>query len=230
LRRRGLWLLVAGSWLAFTALVMTLFVLSPHGLATVPGWRDIVRYNPLVSFPEFILGMALGLLFTRYGVDALPPLRRSSGPVFDALIVSALVVFGALLLAAARLNVPTLLVDTLAPVSAPPLAAIILLLAFQRGVIAALLSHPLVVWLGEISYGVYILHEPVWDLARVPLWVWLNAASLAITHHPADNLALFLAYTLVVIAIAGLSFQFLERPVRRAIRARWGQRAEIRAD
>ena len=53
LRRRGLWLLFIGSWLLFGAICLTLQALSDHGFDSLLGWRDIVRYNPAISFPEF---------------------------------------------------------------------------------------------------------------------------------------------------------------------------------
>jgi peptidoglycan/LPS O-acetylase OafA/YrhL len=223
LRRRGLWLLFFATWLVFIGIDVGLVILTRHGFMSFPGWRDIARYNPLVSFPEFIAGMALGLLFTRYGRDALPLLRRFSAPAFDALLVATLVVFGVLLLVADRLGIHGGLVDTLGPASLPPMAAIIFLLAFQRGVIVKLLSHPLMVWLGEISYAIYILHKPVWFLLYKPLWAALSAVSLAAVGHVPDNLVFYIAFSILVIIISGLSFQFLERPLRRAIRLRWGR-------
>jgi peptidoglycan/LPS O-acetylase OafA/YrhL len=225
LDRRGLWLAVAGSWLAFMALDGSLALVAHQGYETLPGFRDIVRYNPLVSFPEFVAGAALGLLFTRYGFEALPPLRRlasPASPAFDALIAGALILFGVMIGVADRLGVHGATVDTLAPFSLPLLAGIILLLAFQRGWIARALGLPFIVWLGEVSYAIYILHKAVWTLLYQPLWAALRAVSLALTGREPGNLALFLAFAVVVITIAGLSFRFLERPLRRWIRARWG--------
>lgn len=225
-RRRGLWLLFIASWLALMVMDVGLTLAAQGELLRLPYFRQIARYNPLVSFPEFIAGMALGLLFTHYGRGALPLLRRFSAPVFDALLVGMLAAFGILLLVADRLGVRGELantVDTLAAFSLPLLAAIIFLLAFQRGVVVKLLSYPLMVWLGEISYAIYILHKPVWFLLGAPLWALLSAISLATTRHVPSDLAFFVAFSILVIIISGLSFQFLERPLRRAIRLRWGQ-------
>ncbi|HEU0026724.1 MAG TPA: acyltransferase [Ktedonobacterales bacterium] len=223
LRRRGLWLLFFASWLVFIGIDLGLVMMTRNGFTSLPGWRDIARYDPLVSFPEFIAGMALGLLFTRYGASALPLLRRLTAPLFDVLIIVTLAAYVGVLFVAARLDIRSTWVDALAPVSLPPLAAIILLLAFQRGMIVKLLSHPLIVWLGEISYAVYILHKPVWYLLSAPLWTLLSAISMATVGHVPSNTALIIAFTVLVVLIAGLSFQFLERPLRRAIRARWGR-------
>ena len=225
LRRRGLWLLFAGSWLFFGAVCLMLQALSDQGFDTLLGWRDIVRYNPAISFPEFIAGMALGLLFTRYGAAALPWLRGLRGWAFDALIASALALFACVMLAIYNLGLANSPVDIAAPFALPLLAGLILLLACQRGAVAWLLSTPTLVWLGEISYAVYILHKPLWSLLSGPLWTALNPLSLALTRRPADNLALLLAFTALAVACAGLSFQFMERPLRRWIRRRWAEPA-----
>ena len=223
LRRRGLWLVLIGSWLLFGALDLTLQTLSEHGFSTLLGWRDIVRYNPAVSFPEFVAGMALGLLFTRSGAKAL---QRLSGWAIDALLIVALALLVLALAAIDSLGLANAPVDIGAPFVLPLLATMILLLAFQRGALAWALSTPLAVWLGEISYAMYILHKPLWALLSGPLWALVDGLSLAITRRPADNLALLAAFSALIVACAGLSFRFFERPLRRWIRARWGQPAQ----
>src|SRR5579884_1958186 len=66
LRGRGLALLAAGSWLAFALVTAILFMIGNQvGVAAFERWRDVVRYNPLVSLPVFTTGMALGLLARR---------------------------------------------------------------------------------------------------------------------------------------------------------------------
>src|SRR5207248_4762379 len=62
LNRRDLWRAGALTWAAFAAIIL---VLALFGLrfATLWWWGDFVRYNPLVSLPEFIVGMVLGVLF-----------------------------------------------------------------------------------------------------------------------------------------------------------------------
>ena len=68
-------------------------------------------------------------------------------------------------------------------------------------------------WLGEISYGVYIVHWPVWFL--------LSALAASALHLSANNPVLFVAYLALVLIVAGASFVYLERPARRFIRDRW---------
>lgn len=223
LRRKGLWRLLLAGWIWFVATDAALVLIDFTGLIRGPGWNSFERYSPLASFPEFIAGMALGLLFVRYGADALPLLRRLSAPHFDGLIVVALLGFGVVLEVTSKLGVYGSGVDVLAPLALPALTAIIFLLAFQRGLVARFLSLPLLVWLGEISYAIYILHKPIWFLLGAPLWQALDGASLATIGLIPDNLVFFAAFAALVILVSGLSFAFLERPLRRAIRQRWGQ-------
>ncbi|HEU0026726.1 MAG TPA: acyltransferase [Ktedonobacterales bacterium] len=227
LRRNQLWLLFVGSWLALIALDGALVLAAKDGFAALPFFRSVVRYNPVVSLPVFIAGMALGLLFTRYGREALPLLRRISGPMCDVLIIGALFVFGMAILVANRLGISGSIVDTLAPASLPSMAVIIFLLAFQRGVIAWFLSRPVIVWLGEISYAVYILHDPLWAVLGNPLWLALRSASMTLMGVAPGDIALFVAYSALVVVIAGMSFQFFERPLRRAIRMQWGRPRKV---
>jgi peptidoglycan/LPS O-acetylase OafA/YrhL len=105
-------------------------------------------------------------------------------------------------------------VDGVAAIALPFLGILVYLLAFRRGIIACALSHPVLVWLGEISYAVYILHEPLWHLLS-------GFAAMTLHLAPEDGI-LFPVYLVLVVAVSGLSFQYLERPARRAIRRRWG--------
>jgi peptidoglycan/LPS O-acetylase OafA/YrhL len=67
--------------------------------------------------------------------------------------------------------------------------------------IAQVLSLPAVRHLGAISYGVYLFH---W-----PLFLWLDGARTGL-----EGWALFAVRLAVTLAVAELSFRFIERPVR----------------
>ena len=68
------------------------------------------------------------------------------------------------------------------------------------GVVAALLSRPLLVAVGRRSYGLYLYHWPVFVLGReLPLPPWkINLLGL-----------------LVTVAVAEASYRWIETPVRR---------------
>ena len=99
LSRRGLWRVVAGAWAVFAAIILVLYLLGLH-YATLWWWGDFVRYNPLVSLPEFLVGMTLGLLFVRSeGVLGLD--RWSDRGLNRAIAVVATLLLALLLIASA---------------------------------------------------------------------------------------------------------------------------------
>ncbi len=87
-----------------------------------------------------------------------------------------------------------------------PLLFIIVILGFSQGVIAAILGSKLFVALGEVSYGIYILHFPVWD--------WLNLFGIT---HVFSGWSLLFPYLTILLTISALSYYFIERPLRRKI-------------
>jgi peptidoglycan/LPS O-acetylase OafA/YrhL len=210
LSRRGLWRVVVGAWAVFAAIILVLYLLGLH-YATLWWWGDFVRYNPLVSLPEFIVGMTLGLLFVRS--DGVSGLHRWSDRGLNRAIAVVATLLLALLLIASATRYSTGDLDSMAVFALPFLATLIGLLAFGRGVISRALAHPRMLWLGEISYGVYIVHWPVWFL--------LSALAVSGLHLSVNSPVLFLVYLALTPIVAGVSFVYLERPARRFIRDRW---------
>ena len=74
------------------------------------------------------------------------------------------------------------------------------------GVLRAAFSTPPLVWLGRISYGVYVFHWPVFVLA--------SGRALHLSGWP-----LFAVRIAITLAIATVSYWALERPVRRSRRS-----------
>jgi peptidoglycan/LPS O-acetylase OafA/YrhL len=207
----ALWRAVLATWAAF-ALLLTLLWLSEPRYSVLWWWSSAVRYNPLVSLPEFIVGMALGLLFLR-GDLAWTRLRNWSDRQFDWAIGVVGALFVAFLLVTALQGYNAGAIDSMAVLALPFFTALIALLAFGRGSVAHALARPRMLWLGEISYGIYIIHGPIWLL--------LSGFVIVTLHTQPSNFALFLAFLTLTVAVAGLSFTYLERPARRYIRARW---------
>ena len=174
-------------------------------------WLKFLKYNPLARLPEFLLGVALGRLFVA---------RMSTTPAgYTASITnSARLSVVALVGSVCALSyVPTML----GPGSALPylllhnglvdplFALLIYSLAVGEGPLAAVLSLPAMVVLGEASYALYILHIPLWD--------WMSYA-LSRLHMAPGFVAVSLLHLGVAIGLSILTLRLVEQPARRALR------------
>jgi peptidoglycan/LPS O-acetylase OafA/YrhL len=96
-------------------------------------------------------------------------------------------------------------VDAIGRSAAGALIAVVLIVALEAadgGLVKAVLSTELVVYLGTISYGIYLWHWPV-ILVMQQLWHLGTVQTIAVV-------------CLVSTGLASASFQLLERPVRSA--------------
>ncbi|MDX1885123.1 acyltransferase family protein [Mycolicibacterium sp. 120270] len=72
----------------------------------------------------------------------------------------------------------------------------------QRGLVARVLAFPPLVWLGVISYGVYLWHWPI--------FLALNGERTGLT-----GLPLFAIRAVATVAVAAISWWLIERPIKR---------------
>ncbi len=144
---------------------------------------DILRFNPLARLPEFLMGVCFAIRFAK-------------GPLNLSPIVPAALALG-LILAGAHL-IPRFV---FAAVLAPLFGLLIVCLA-SRG--QFLLSLPLMVKGGEISYAVYLLHAPIAHYLNV---FWKGSAYLVVPF-----------YLFVTILVSWATFELIEEPCRKLIR------------
>ena len=97
------------------------------------------------------------------------------------------------------------------------LALTILGTAMSRGSWARALGSGPLLWLGEVSYSVYMVHFPVLIVVR-RFWERLGFAEWG----AAGKASAFLATDLLVVALAAALFYLVERPVRTRLRDRMG--------
>jgi peptidoglycan/LPS O-acetylase OafA/YrhL len=88
-------------------------------------------------------------------------------------------------------------------------ALLIYSLASGEGPLAAVLSVPVMVVLGEASYALYILHIPLWD--------WMTYA-LRRLHMAPGFVAVSLLHLGVAMGLSILTLRVVEQPARRALR------------
>ena len=170
----------------------------------LPGSNDTARklfymYFPVFRLPEFMFGMALGILFGRSAPVELA-MRRCMifvgcvGFIFGFVIVAPLV--------PEEMMGNGLLI--------PFLGLVLVGLAHSP---SRLLNHRMFVQLGDASYSLYLLH--------IPLWTWMAKTDIYLWHwrvqYPKQ---FFFVYVALVIAASLMSLHLIETPARVAIR-RW---------
>ena len=186
---------MAAAWIA--SVVPTLLFPHPTGALT----RFLFAF-PLIRFPEFLFGMLLGKWFlARRPMSA----RASAWAAAGALSAWAavLAVIG---------NVPRAVVHngTLAPVFAVLLVA----LASDGGVVATVLSRPVLQRLGNAGIAIFLLH--------LPLVAWIEAAGWYPASSTAASAAVYVAYLAGTLALSVLATERFVTPVSKWARRRFG--------
>jgi peptidoglycan/LPS O-acetylase OafA/YrhL len=201
------------------ACVGTLFSfdwLLPHlpqrgALWGIPG-QWLWRCTPIYNFPMFLLGVALGRVFL------LQLLQRPESPTP---------------LHRARLNAGSTLVSALtllffasgwsrqvAPfatgLSVALFALLIYLLAFGRGPVAAILSRPTLTRLGDASFALYLLENP--------LKVYLQQVYSKVLGVNVESLAFYGPLLVVAISVSLLVHRAFELPAKTKLQAFFARR------
>ncbi len=153
---------------------------------------SITLYQPLLHLPSFALGICLAKWQLSATLDRHPP---AAGHIYLVLACSLAIFLFVLY------GRPLAYVSLQDGLLAPLFAALIWALSYPHTRLSRWLSHPLLVLLGEASYGLYLIHMPVlryFDrLGRPP------------------SGGLYLVYLGLCLALSVLSFSFFETPARR---------------
>ena len=167
-------------------------------------WIPWLGCNPLVHFHELLLGALAYLVLRAEQTGA----RKEwiSGP--QAVWISSAAV---ILLLIWRGPIPFMAV--LVGIYSPLFALLIYGLAKQQGLAAKILSTRTFVFLGEISFALYLTH----------LTVWQNMEGFNMEHNyiKQGSALNFLICVVLSLAIATLLYKFIEVPYRKTLRAKW---------
>ena len=158
-----------------------------------PLTQATISWGALRIVPCFAYGCALYLVWKSGAVQS------RTAALAGALFFGAALVFGA------QAALPD-------PVLVALAGGLILFLAALSSTGSKALSNPVLVYLGEISYSIYMVHA-LWDL------VFANGASAAL-HMEGKQLplGLWLVLTLGVIPLAAASYHLIERPARERLK------------
>ena len=193
----GLWKVALPALLIFAGsqLFLHWFTHSAHYKGYPSESHNFIYYFPLVHLNEFLVGNLAGMLFVAQ--------KEKAFRNYDGLLLALLVMLFFALKRRLGLNFHNGLL-------APLLVPFILLLSLNRGFITTLFQNRILIFLGEISFGIYILQFPVFAFAGK----W--AANLHITSKP----AVFWSALLLLIAVSAGSYHYFERPLRKWLRQR----------
>lgn len=198
----GVWLI---SQVVFHALLMQINV--NHPVVS----HEFLYYNPLMHVSSFVVGAgaATALIRWRERVPAPTEPLPTGWPPVVYLVAISLMIAGTWNLG--RIN--SFFEIPFSPTNgllAPAFAVFISALALDRTRVSEVLGGRALVILGEMSYGIYILHLPLsWSLrAIVP-------ASFEVDH----PIALFCIYAILLVLVAYSSLRWFETPLRLALRS-----------
>jgi peptidoglycan/LPS O-acetylase OafA/YrhL len=199
--RRGLFAVAGLCWAVSLSITGWYSSSNPDHLS-VPGpdemtsfWLNVMKFFPLMRLPEFILGMATGLIFL-----------KSKNPAKIAVPLLAAGLLSGALASAFSAQIPFAVLHT--ALLAPAFAAIVYGLALQPAGSRFLRWGPLVL-LGNASYSLYLLHSTIMGM------YFFGNAGLRHTN-PAGIVGAFV----IITSAAILVFKFIEEPARRKLRGR----------
>ncbi len=208
-------LLGVGSVIWIAALIMPVagMLIPIHGFgditATVPevanltptsSWVTVICCNPLLRIPEFCIGIVVAKVYAQLK-DTHSSLFGKGYWFYGPGVMAAL----AVLSQADRLPFPPIHHGLLLPAY----ACIILGFALDGGFLARFLSLRSIVFLGNASYSVYILH--------VPIMAWLAIAWKRFRPETAAAVPILL-YVSVVILISSVNYALLEEPLHKRLK------------
>ncbi|MGA3371574.1 MAG: acyltransferase [Terracidiphilus sp.] len=151
----------------------------------------IIKFNPLLRLPEFLIGIALGVLYLN-GAHIPRPRLAAAGCVLALVFI---------VLGPWRLPYPVIHNGLLAPLY----GVLILAVASEP----KMLANPILELLGESSYSLYLLH------ASVIVYCSMFAGRL---HWPVHG-SFCLIWAAIAVLVSIASYKFIEVPARRFLRS-----------
>ncbi|RVU83804.1 acyltransferase [Leucothrix sargassi] len=159
--------------------------------------HDFVYYHPLMHINAFIAGLVCGVLFKR-NAEKLKPTNTY---LLIASVLLIIVLLETRPLLEASLGIKLAYTNGLI---APAFLLFIWLLASAQGCVARVLSHPVLILLGEASFSLYILQKPVFGLYNKLIEPRLGLSAIA------D----FYSTLIILIVVSILSYKLFETPLR----------------
>jgi len=215
-------LVVAGALIWAAALVLPLLAVGMplSGFGNVPAtslhpnanpfWANLLKFNPLLRIPDFCIGIVIGRAYhaLRGGNSGL--LGRGYYLYAPGMVLEILAI-----LRCNSLPYPLVHNGLLTPLH----ALVILGLALGGGVPARLLSIQPLIFLGNASYSMYILHSPAAQ--------WMNLISVRLFSTRLSGFVPTALYVMVVVCLSAVVFKAVEEPCGRILKNKLTLRLDV---
>ena len=166
-------------------------------------WAALVKFDPLLQLPQFCLGIVLGKAYDLLRRGRSRFLGRGHWLYLPGLILEA----GAISHAN---SIPYPLAHN--GVLLPLHGLVILGFALGGGPLTGLLSMKPLVFLGNASYAMYILHSAV--------GAWIDAVAKHVFSTELEGPGIMFVYVVVVIGLSSILYKLLEEPLNRILKRR----------
>jgi peptidoglycan/LPS O-acetylase OafA/YrhL len=216
-RLRSILVVALVIWAAALVAPLIAFIapLRPFGIAPAtsapwdanPFWANLISCNPLLRLPDFCIGILVCRIYHE--------LRSRNSYLMGKgywLYLPGLVLEGLALSNSNVLPLPFVQNGLLLPLH----SLVILGFALGGGVFSRFLSTSPLVFLGNASYAMYIMH--------IPLLFWMNAVAMRLFGLKPAGLGWMLCYLVVVVCVSSVLFKFLEQPANRILKTRLSPR------
>jgi peptidoglycan/LPS O-acetylase OafA/YrhL len=191
-RMRSPWILIASAWLVGLLVEATYQLACADGLVS-EATGSVLHTLPVLHLAKFLTGLAVA----RVSLSAATASKMTA----ITLVVTALI--------AAFCPFPLLLRNIW-----PLFALLIVGLAHGRGFIEWFLSREWMVFLGQASFAVYLLHWPLWSaFFSTKDKTLLEPALGSIWNAPG-----YITYLLVLVASSAACYRWIEVPARKILR------------
>lgn len=174
------------------------YLLSSNINTSFPYFEEFILKNPLIHFATFLFGAVTGIGYLRF-IKSNPYANRN-------LIGYSFLIVGIVI---------TVIIISLNPrleyrhngLMAPAFISFILGFAFlKKEPVVGFMTLPVMIYLGEISYGIYILYHPLITILQSKDFLSIG-----------DNLARDLFNFSVLFIMASIAYHFIEKPMKKLI-------------
>lgn len=159
--------------------------------------KNILLYNPLSHLNEFLIGNLAGFLFIKKW--------QNNKANYDLLIL----VFVGLIFLVLKYPLNLNIRNGLLAIFFVPL---IIFISQNNGFITKLFQKNILVFLGEISFGIYILQHPIYSL--------FSAYSVNKYFHINDLTIVFFLRLIILITVSCIAYIYIEKPIQERIKTK----------